>query len=146
MSARAYATLSDVIVLSGQKYTAEEQDRIAALLPLISDALRTEAVKVDRDLDEMIAKDQTGAYGNTVKLVTVDIVVRVMRQSFEGDPLTQESQAALGYSWSGTYTIAGGGIAASILKNDLKRLGLKKQRYGWVNIYDDETARGTGTT
>lgn len=146
MSARAYATLSDVIVLSGQKYTAEEQDRIAALIPLISDALRTEAVKVDRDLDEMIAKDQTGAYGNTVKLVTVDIVVRVMRQSFEGDPLTQESQAALGYSWSGTYTIAGGGIAASILKNDLKRLGLKKQRYGWVNIYGDETARDSGTT
>ena len=140
----AFATLSDVLQLSGVTYTAAQQERISALLPLVSDALRIEAQKVERDLDEMIAADTSGAYANVVKLVTVDIVVRVMRQSFEGDPMTQEAQAGLGYSWSGTYTIAGGGIAAAILKNDLKRLGLKKQRYGWLNIYGDETARDSG--
>ena len=142
----AYATLEEVLALSGVSYTADEQTRISELLPLISDALRVEAQKVGRDLDEMISADESGAYGNVVKLVTVDIVVRVMRQSLQGDPMTQESQSALGYSWSGTYTIAGGGIAAAILNNDLKRLGLKRQRWGWESFYADETARDNSST
>lgn len=139
----AFATLEDVIQLSGKNYTADEQARISTLLPLISDALRVEAHKVDRDLDQMIEADTTGAYGNMVKLVTVDVVVRVMRQSFDGEPMTQESQSALGYSWSGAYTIAGGGIGAAILKNDLKRLGLKRQRFGWGSFYADSRDNGT---
>ena len=141
----AFATLSDVITLSGRAYTADEQTRIEALLPMISDALRVEAHKVGRDLDTMIAEDTTGAYGNTVELVTVDIVIRVMRQSFEGDPMSQESQSALGYSWSGSYAIIGGGIASAILTNDLKRLGLKRQRWGWESFFD-ETARDNSST
>ena len=129
----AFATLQDVIDLSGQAYTAEQQTRIETLLPLISDALRVEAKKVGKNLDAM-AEDTT--YASVCKLVTVDIVIRVMRQEFSGDPMTQESQSGLGYSWSGTYAVAGGGIAAAILRNDLKRLGLRRQRYGWDNLYE----------
>lgn len=44
--------------------------------------------------------------------------------------MSQESQSALGYSWSGTFAVAGGGIANSILNNDLKKLGLLKQKMG----------------
>jgi hypothetical protein len=135
MSNSAYATIQDVITLSGKMYTAEEQERIGALLPLVSDALRYEAMKVGRNLDQMIEAETTGAYANVVKLVTVDIVVRVMRQSMEGEPMSQESQSGLGYTWSGTYAIAGGGIAAAILRNDLKRLGLRVQRYGMEAMY-----------
>lgn len=127
----AFATTEDVITISGKTYTASELTRIEALLPMMSDALRYEASKVGKDLDAMIEADTTSAYGNVVKLVTVDIVIRAMRQALEGEPMTQESQSGLGYSWSGTSAIAGGGIAASILRNDLKRLGLRRQRYGW---------------
>lgn len=135
MSNSAYATVQDVMTLSGKTFTADEQTRIDALLPLVSDALRYEAIKVGKDLDQMITDEETGAYGNVVKTVTVDVILRIMRQSFDGDPMSQESQSGLGYTWSGTYAVAGGGIAAAILRNDLKRLGLRRQRYGMEAMY-----------
>ena len=129
-----FATLADVAALSGKTFTQAEQDRIAALLPLVCDALRFEAEKVGKNLDNMIW-DNDG-YGSVVKLVTVDIIIRVLRQSQDGDPMSQESQTALGYTWSGTYAIPGGGIAGAIMRNDLKRLGLKRQRYGVMDLWD----------
>jgi hypothetical protein len=126
-----FATLNDVIAISGATYTTAEQERITTLLPLVSDALRFEADKVGKDLDAM-AEDTV--YANTLKLVTCDIVIRAMRQSSTGEPMSQESQAALGYSWSGTYAIPGGGIAQAIMKNDLKRLGLRRQRMGVIDL------------
>ena len=134
--ATAFATLADVIAVSGATYTQEEQDRINTLLPLLSDALRYEAQKVGKDLDDM-ASDAT--YANTLKLVTCDIVIRAMRQTSTGEPMAQESQSALGYSWSGTYAIPGGGIAQAIMKNDLKRLGLRRQRMGVIDLWPEST-------
>ena len=127
----SFATLADVTAVSGASYTAAEQERINALLPLVSDALRYEAVKVNKDLDEM-AEDAT--YANVLTLVTCDIVIRAMRQTSSGEPMSQESQSAMGYSWSGTYAIPGGGIAQAIMNNDLKRLGLKRQRLGVIDL------------
>lgn len=131
-----FATLADVRLLTGKAYTAAESERITALLPLVSDALRYEAQKVDKDLDRMV--DASASYASVARLVTVDITARIMRQSYDGDPMTQETQSAINYSWSGTYAIPGGGIAASIMKNDLKRLGLRRQRYGTIEFYDGE--------
>lgn len=130
-----FVTLADVTTLSGKTYTTAEQERITALIPLVSDALRYEAVKVGKNLDDMAANDS--AYWSVVKLVTVDVVIRAMRQTLDGTPMTQETQSALGYTWSGTYAIPGGGIAGAIMRNDLKRLGLRKQRYGAMEIWDD---------
>lgn len=132
----SFATLADVMLLSGKDYTSIEQERIEALLPLVSDALRYEAAKVDRDIDDMIQADESGAYASVVKMVTVDIVCRVMRQTLDGDPMTQESQSALGYTWSGTYTIPGGGISGAIMRNDLKRIGLRRQRMGVISLWE----------
>lgn len=131
-----FATLADVQTLTGKTYTEAEQGRISALLPLVSGALRWEAERVGKDLDEMV--EDSAAYANTVKLVTVDVVARVMRQSQEGEPMSQESQSALGYSWSGTYAIPGGGISGAIMRNDLKRLGLRRQRYGVMEIWEPD--------
>ena len=136
MATASFATLADVIAVSGVTYTQEEQDRINTLLPLLSDALRYEAQKVGKDLDDM-ASDAT--YANTLKLVTCDIVIRAMRQTSSGEPMAQESQSALGYSWSGTYAIPGGGIAQAIMKNDLKRLGLRRQRMGVIDLWPEST-------
>ncbi len=129
-----FATLEDVLELSGKTYTSTERSRIEALLLPLSDALRVEAFKVGKSIDNMIAADDTGAYANVVKLVIVDAVTRVMRQTLEGDPMTQESQSAGGFTWSGTYAIPGGGIANSLLRNDLKKLGLRRQTIGTIDF------------
>ena len=134
--ATAFATLADVMAVSGATYTQEEQDRINTLLPLLSDALRYEAQKVGKDLDDMAS---AATYANTLKLVTCDIVIRAMRQTSSGEPMAQESQSALGYSWSGTYAIPGGGIAQAIMKNDLKRLGIRRQRRGVIDLWPEST-------
>lgn len=133
----AFATVEDISTL-WRPLTADEQTRAAALLPLISDALRNEAVKVGKNLDEMVQDDET--YANVVKLVTVDVTVRVLRQNTSGDAMTQETQAAGGYSWSGTYAVPGGGIANAILHNDLKRLGLQRQQYGSIFLWQESQA------
>lgn len=130
----AFATYEDVTTLTGKTYTESEQAQIEQLLIDISNALRVEAFKVNKDIDDMIESDLSGAYASVAKLVTVDIVSRCMRQSYDGDPMSQESQSAMGYTWSGTYAIPGGGIAAAIMKNDLKRLGLRRQQYGVVDF------------
>lgn len=134
----AFATLDEVIAISGKSYTSDEQTRISTLLPLVSDALRYEAIKVGKDLDDMISLSDD-AYESVVKLVTVDIIMRVMRQSLDGEPMSQMSQSALGYSVSGTYAIPGGGIAAAIMRNDLKRLGLRRQQIGVVSLWSNFT-------
>ena len=132
----SFATVADVLEITGKDYTGAEMNRIEALLELISDTLRVYATNIGKDLDEMA--DASTAYANVLKLTTVDIVIRAIRQSFDGDPLTQESQSAIGYTWSGTYAIPGGGIAGAIMKNDLKRLGLRRQQYGTIEFYDGE--------
>lgn len=132
----AFATVEDISTL-WRPLTADEQTRAAALLPLISDALRNEATKVGKDLDQM-AEDET--FANVVKLVTVDVAVRVLRQNTSGDAMTQETQAAGGYSWSGTYAVPGGGIANAILYTDLKRLGLQRQQYGSIFLWQESQA------
>lgn len=129
----SFATLADVTLLSGRTFTSAEQERIVALLPLVSDALRYEAIKVGKDLDEMMS--DSSSYASVVKLVTVDVVMRAFNQSNEGEPMSQMSQSALGYTVSGTYAIPGGGIANSIMRNDLKRLGLRKQQIGVVSLW-----------
>ncbi len=130
----SFATLADVLTVTGKTYTEAESARITALLNMVSDALRVYANNVGKDLDVMV--QESDAYGSVVKLTVVDIVARAMRASFDGEPMTQESQAAIGYSWSGTYAIPGGGIAGAIMKNDLKRLGLRRQKYGTIEFYE----------
>ena len=129
-----FATLTDVVTLTGKEYTAEDADRVEALLSLVSDALRAEADAVGKDIDDMI--ESKPSYASVVKMVTVDVVARVMRQSMDGEPMSQESQSGLGYSWSGTYAVPGGGISGAIMRNDLKRLGLRRQRIGVYEIWD----------
>ena len=80
-------------------------------------------------------KAEQETYGSLLKVVTVDVVSRVLRQATDGDAMTQESQSALGYSWSGTYAVPGGGIANALMKNDLKRLGLLAQQIGVISLW-----------
>ena len=136
-----FATVEDLQTL-WRPLTAEEQARAEALLPLVSDLLRQAAINVNKDLDAMVS--DSSVYANTVKIVTVDVTVRVLRQSTTGEALSQESQGGLGYTWSGTYAILGGGIANALMNNDLKRLGLKRQAYGTIDLWRKTDAGSYG--
>ena len=131
---QSFATLADVIAISGATYTAEQQERITTLLPLISDLIRSEGEAVGKNIDEAIVTDT--AYSSVVKMVTVDVVTRIMRQSTTGEPMSQESESALGYTWSGTYAIPGGGAAMSLMINERKMLGLIRQKWGAMDIWE----------
>lgn len=136
----AFATVQDVIILSGKNYTAEEQERISVLLNKLSNVLRYKGQLVGKDLDEMIDNDETESYKDVVKTVLVGAVVRIMRQNLDGEAMSQESQTALGYTWSGTYAIPGGGYANAFLNNELKVLGLKRQRISAIDMWGEDHA------
>lgn len=127
-----FATTDDVILL-WRPLSVDELKRANALLKVVSDTLRMEAGKVGKDLDKtMVDKPY---FVNVIKSVTVDIVARTLMTATQGEPMTQESQSALGYTWSGTYLVPGGGLF--IKDSELKRLGLKKQRYGGIELYGE---------
>ena len=130
----AFATIDDLELLWRRLKNVDEENKAAAILEQVSSALRIEAKKVEKDLNSMVASDPD--YAAVVKSVTVDVVARILRQSTDGEALSQESQSGLGYTWSGTYAIPGGGIGNAIMRNDLKRLGLRKQRVGVIEMYD----------
>lgn len=127
-----YATVSDVIALY-RPLEPEEEVRAAELLPVISARLRQYAWNVNRDLDEMIAADESGQLAIVARSVTVDVLARTLQTPTSGPPMTQMSESALGYTVSGTYHNPGGGI---FIKNaELKALGLTRQRYGMVDHF-----------
>ena len=132
-TSNAYATVADVITLF-RDLSNDEQTRTENLLPIISNELRYRAFLVGRDLDQMIV--ETPVLADVAKEVTVSAVSRILRQGTTGEAMSQESQSALGYSWSGTYAIPGGGIGNAILPSDLKRLGIKRARIGIIDFYD----------
>ena len=128
----SFATISDVETL-WRYLKQDETDRASFLLKVVSDSLRVEAEKVGKDLDAMVLN--SAAYNNVVKSVTVDIVARTLMTSTDQEPMTQFNQSALGYSASGSFLVPGGGLF--IKKSELARLGLRRQRYGVMNLYGD---------
>src|SRR5690625_869940 len=126
-----FATIEDLTNL-WRPMSQEEQSRAEALLPVVSNRLRQEADRVGKDIDEMISKSDV--YKDVVKSVTVDIVARTLMTSTNKEPMTQYSESALGYSVQGTFLVPGGGIF--IKRDELKALGLRRQRYGVIEPYD----------
>lgn len=134
MSAVHYLTVEDVSTL-WRPLSPEEAARTQALIPVVEDCLRQEALRRGGDLDVSVVDG--ALLPGTLKAVELDIVVRILRQSTTGEPMSQESQSALGYTWSGTYAVPAGGVANAILRNDLKRLGLLKQWKGTIDLYEN---------
>lgn len=126
-----FATVDDLTNL-WRPMSTDEQARAEALLPVVSNRLRMEAERVGKDIDQMIAESEV--YADVVKSVTVDIVARTLMTSTNQEPMTQYSESALGYSVSGTFLTPGGGLF--IKRDELKALGLRKQRYGVMEFYD----------
>lgn len=111
---------------------ADEVEKANSLIETVISDLNVKAKKVDMDLDEL-SKDND--YHNVLKSVVCDIVGRALMTSTDQEPMVQSSESALGYSWSGTFLVPGGGLF--IKKDELKRLGLLKQRYGVIDFYEN---------
>lgn len=124
-----FATTSDLETL-WRPLKFDETDRAEALLEVVSNSLRHEAQKVGKDLDALISDN---VFASVVKSVTVDVVARTLMTSTDQEPMTQFNESALGYSVSGSFLVPGGGLF--IKDSELKRLGLKKQRFGARDIY-----------
>ena len=127
-----FATVEDVENL-WRVLKPTERERTQNLLETVSDSLRVEANKVGKDLDAMVA--ESVSYANVAKSVTVDVVARTLMTATDQEPMTQVTESALGYSYSGSFLVPGGGLF--IKDSELKRLGLKRQRYGVMNLYDE---------
>ena len=109
-----------------------EMERAEALLEIVSDSLRFEGEKVGKDLDKQAESSE--AFASVLKSVTVDVVARTLMTSTDQEPMTQMTESALGYSYSGSFLVPGGGLF--IKESELKRLGLKRQRYGVIDFYE----------
>lgn len=130
MAGVSYATVEDLAAL-WRPMTPEEEARAQRLLEVVSASLRVEAEKEGRNLDDMIAQNPDLA--TVAQSVTVDVTARALMTSTSAEPASQFSQTAGPYTVSGTYLVPGGGIF--IKKSELSRLGLRRQRYGMVDIY-----------
>lgn len=127
---KPFATVDDLSVL-WRALESDEEERAEELLTTVSHVLRVEAKKVKKDLDLMVQADESYAY--VVKSVLVDIIARTLMTSTRQEPMTQFSESALGYSVSGSFLVPGGGLF--IKDSELKRLGLKRQRFGVIDFY-----------
>lgn len=125
-----FATVADIGLL-WRPLKTDEIERAEALLEVVSNSLRVEADKVGKDLDVMVA--DSPVYASVVKSVTVDIIARTLMTSTDQEPMTQTTESALGYSFTGSYLVPGGGLF--IKKAELSRLGLRRQRYGVMDLY-----------
>ena len=125
-----FATIDDLSQL-WRPLKPGEIGRAEALLTVVSDSLRVEAQKVGKDLDALVA--DSVSYANVVKSVTVDVVARTLMTSTDQEPMTQVTESALGYSVQGSFLVPGGGLF--IKNSELARLGLRRQRYGVMELY-----------
>lgn len=127
-----YVSMDDVISL-WRPLKRDEISRVDYLIPVVEDNLRLEARKAGKDID-VLAKDET--YRSVLKSVIVDVVARTLMTSTDSEPMTQFSESALGYSYSGSFLVPGGGLF--IKKSELNKLGLRKQKIGVREIYGQD--------
>ena len=130
-----YATISDITVL-GYSLTSQQQDAAEVLLEQASAKLRIQAKKYGKNIDELIADDED--YGDAVKNIVVQATVRALNSVSSSDAAaSQMTQSGLGYS--ATMTFFNAGQSLYFLRNELKDLGLMRQSFGAVEVYDCDT-------
>ena len=122
-----YASVEDYEKVYNTALNNEQHKRLLMLIELASSLLREEANKRNMNLSAVISSSDDKA--NVAKMVVLACVHRVMSKDDDQDmPLEQFSQSALGYTFSGTYVNPGDDLY--YLRNELKRMGIIKQRYG----------------
>lgn len=127
----SYATIDDVIAYRGA-LTADAITRLGTILETCSAELRLIAKRIEKDLDEMIADNEDLAI--VVKKGVIDASVNYYNSTESKEPImSQFSQAAGGYTISGTLTNPGG--AFYFPKKFLKDIGLSNQKVGVIEVF-----------
>jgi len=126
-----YATVSDIQAI-GKSLTAQQMESAEVLLTQASAKLRTIAKKYGNDLDSMIAEDED--FGFAVKIAVIQAVCRALDAVNQQSNSSQKTETIGAYSLTLAYSNAGQSLY--FLKNELKELGLMRQRYGAIEIYD----------
>lgn len=130
----AYASVSDITAL-GRSLTNQQEEAAEVLLQQASAKLRLAAHnKYGKDIDAMIADPVTGEdFALAVKSVVVAAVCRALDAVTESGSVSQASETLGAYSY--TYHYANAGQQLYFLNNELKDLGLKRQKVGWLDAY-----------
>lgn len=131
----AYASVSDILVL-GKSLTASQQEAAEVLLSEASAKLRQTARRYQKDIDAMIADPVTGEdFALAVKSVVVQAVCRALDSVTQTQSLSQGTESIGAYSLTVNYLNAGQSLY--FLNNELKDLGLKQQKIGWLNPFPE---------
>ena len=143
-----YAEAQDIID-SGRNLSADEMNIAKKKISEASAMIRMKArgnVMYDEltqsDIDKMQEENEDLVI--VAKSIVVSCVIRYLNDSKTDPAVTQFSQAAAGYSISGTY--AASGARVSIWDSEWKMLGLKRQHIGSLEMYDYADKREDGTT
>lgn len=133
----AYCTVEDILAL-GYQLTNQQQESAQSLINMASAKLRVQAQKYGKNIDTMISDADTGAdFLLAVKNVVINATVRALNSvSDDTSALSQGSETNGSYSIQMTYLNAGQSLY--FLRNELKDLGLLRQVYGAIEIYDTE--------
>lgn len=128
-----YATVSDIIAL-GKNLTAEEQTSAEILIQTASSKIRMIARKYGIDIDKNISDTTTGDdLSVAVKNAVVQSVIRAIDSlSATSSAVSQNSETNGAYNISMTYLNAGQSLY--FLNNELKDLGIIRQRYGAIEL------------
>lgn len=126
-----YATVQDIID-SGRALSADELNIAKKKIAEASSMIRLKAKAVGKNFDLMIADDDDLA--SVTKSVVVSCIIRYLNDSKTDPAISQFSQSAGGYSMSATYAAAGARV--SIWDSEWKLLGLKRQQFGTLEMYD----------
>ena len=128
-----YATVSDIIAI-GKNLTAEEQTSAEILIQTASSKIRIIARKYGIDIDKNISDTTTGDdLSVSVKNAVVQSVIRAIDSlSSTSSAVSQNSETNGAYNISMTYLNAGQSLY--FLNNELKDLGIIRQRYGAIDL------------
>ena len=131
-----YASVNDITAL-GRSLTNQQQEAAEVLLAQASAKLRLMAQKYKKNIDELIADPVTGKdYALAVKSVVVQAVCRALDAINDSGAVSSASESLGPYSY--TFQYANAGQLLYFLRNELKDLGLMQQRYGFLNLYDQD--------
>lgn len=128
-----YATVSDIIAI-GKNLTVEEQASAEILIQTASSKIRIIARKYGIDIDKNISDTTTGDdLSVAVKNAVVQSVIRAIDSlSSTSSAVSQNSETNGTYNISMTYLNAGQSLY--FLNNELKDLGIIRQRYGAIDL------------
>lgn len=136
---KVYAQINDVIKYRGPQ-TAQTLELLDAHLEGCSARLRLFATSRGVDLDDLYDNNEDIAIVVTERVV--DSVMTKLTSNAGNEPLmSQFSQAAGGYSISGTLVNIGGDYYFP--KRFLKDIGILKQNVGIIEVFDYESVKRT---